>query len=287
MIRYMLQKDCPDKAEMSLKTTDQVWVEIQKLYQVIEKAKEAVPRFMEKGKENAGLFVAAKVQEAHKDQQVLKSNEKRVELLHEQNVLQLQAFKDVEASHDLKNADLQERLTRTALELGLLRDELESRKHQLTVSKSAECDVAKLTEKLQKEVDLLVCIAVELQSTTTLLTSNDQNKSVASLTADNDRLHAALKDAEAKLKLSEEKVTECEKVEQDVSQKLEKQQHKSTALDMELKALRQTNDAVKGDLEKVKSEYKVISDKYKNQTGAFAKVSEVSIHSIKLPLADC
>lgn len=169
MIRNSILKQCPDTADASLRTVGSIWTELETLCDIAQKAKDVVPPFMEKGREHTRLIVAAKIQETHGDyEQDLKRNDKRTELVKEQNSGQLQASKDVEAAYTQKNTDQQERLTRTLLDLGLLKEELGLTKDQLTTAKSAEQEASKLVEKLQKDADVLVRMILEFPATTLL-----------------------------------------------------------------------------------------------------------------------
>ena len=68
----------------------------------------------------------------------------------------------------------------------------------------------------------------------------------------------------------------------EVSEKLEKEQQKAAAVNKDLGILRKAQDTAKQELEKIKSEYNSLSDKYKYQSRAYGKLSEVSIHPIGL-----
>ena len=68
----------------------------------------------------------------------------------------------------------------------------------------------------------------------------------------------------------------------EVSEKLEKEQQKAAAVNKDLGILRKAQDTAKQELEKIKAEYNSLSDKYKYQSRAYGKLSEVSIHPIGL-----
>ena len=82
MIRSSILKQCPDTADASLRTVGSIWTELETLCDVAQKAKDVVPRFMEKGREHTRLIVAAKVQETHDDyEQEPKRNDKQTEIV--------------------------------------------------------------------------------------------------------------------------------------------------------------------------------------------------------------
>ncbi|KAF1972501.1 hypothetical protein BU23DRAFT_599585 [Bimuria novae-zelandiae CBS 107.79] len=261
LIREAIEKECPETAAASLQIVDTLWNDLEKLFAAARDAKEATPRFLKKQKQNIGLIVATKVLEVHEDvQQEMNCKDKKFNLMQEQVLGWQQAIHNVKANFDNKNADLQERLGRVQLEHGLLKDELDNAKNQLATALTAEKHATKVAEELQKQMESL-------------------NQSKAGIVTDNDNLRTTIKNLETKLKAVEEKATEYyEKEMRSMTEKLQKEQQKATALDTDLKVLRQTEEATRKESEKVKSEYKLLSEKYKNQGGVYAKVTEVHIY---------
>ena len=156
-IRETISKEVPETAAETLRTVDGLWIELEKLLEATRKAKEATPHFVEKCKENTGILIAAKIQETQDDcQRELDRKDKRAGLLYEQNAGQIQAFKDVEANYNHKNAELQEKYSRAKLENGLLREELEAKNSQLAVLQKSQDNAVKTAENSQKQVEELV-----------------------------------------------------------------------------------------------------------------------------------
>jgi hypothetical protein len=158
LISDSIKQERPDTAVASLKAVESLRLEMQKLIGATRQAQGALPYFLEKQKENSNLMAGAKIQEAHHDiQRELDHKDKKIKLGEELVFGQQQAFKDVEAEADYKTAELQERLTRLHMELGLVRTELNTMNGQLEKAHEAEKDAVKVRDELKQKLATLVC----------------------------------------------------------------------------------------------------------------------------------
>ncbi|KAJ4305624.1 hypothetical protein N0V90_001155 [Kalmusia sp. IMI 367209] len=260
LIREAIKKESPGSAEASLKAVNDLWEQLEKLAATTYEAKNALPRYLEKQKENISLIAVSKVQQAYLEtQQELDQQHKKVNIQHDVILAQQQAFKDHEVNTNgkLKEiTELQERISRFSLEKGALLTELNKVKDQLVKSQTAEEAAIKNAAELKKEVAVIT----------------DSKKSLFTESID---LRNTIKDVEAKLKEAEQKATEnYEKEIRRVTEELKKEQEKALALDTHVKALRINDTETRKEVEKTKAELKLLSEKYKNQSGEYAKVSE-------------
>ncbi|KAL1592671.1 hypothetical protein SLS60_011087 [Paraconiothyrium brasiliense] len=256
MITDAIQRERPDTADASLKVVANLRHELEKLVEASRQAQGALPYFLEKQKENASLLARTKIQEAHRDiQQELGLKDKKIQLGQELHLEQQQAYKDVEASANLRITELQERLTSIRMEQGLVKTELEEMKAQLKKAHATENDAVKARKELEEKLIML-------------------NESKDSISAENANIHGTIKDLENKLQAAEKEATEhFEKELRRLTDQLQKEQQKATSLEAHLKTLRQANETARKEVEKAKAESKLLSEKYRDQSGEYAKVS--------------
>ncbi|KAF9739069.1 hypothetical protein PMIN02_003092 [Paraphaeosphaeria minitans] len=241
LISDAIKHERPDTA--ALKVVENLRQEVNKLVETTRQMQGALPYFLEKQKEDSDLVAGAKYYQAHQDIQLeLDQKEKKIKLDQELVNGQQHALKDVEVDSSVENAEQQEHISRLQMDLGLVRSEMETQKDELKKAKAAEEDAAKMREVLEEKLETLIV-------------------SKRTLSAENENI----KGLEAKLKAAEDKVKEAA---EDYENQLQKEQQKVAS------TLRQADEAYRREFDKVKAELKLQSDKYNNQSTAYAKMAE-------------
>jgi uncharacterized protein YcbK (DUF882 family) len=87
-----------------------------------------------------------------------------------------------------------------------------------------------------------------------------------------------MKDHDAKLKAAKEEVAEYYKKKlESLEKQLQDEQQKAARLETRLNTLLQAAETSRREIDKVKVESNLLSEKYNNQSGAYAKKSEVCL----------
>ncbi|KAL1798325.1 hypothetical protein ACET3X_002362 [Alternaria dauci] len=248
--------------------TTQLWDELEQLFAAASEAKEALPVFLEKQRNNMSLYHSSLVNEAIKDtQDELNIQHKKINLQHNLILERQEAFlayKEQTADKLKELEDLHERVSRLTLEKGNLRTEIDKYSQLLEEERSTKAgDRQKLTG-LEKELETLV----------------DSKKQ---LLAEVDTMRKAVQDLEAKMNSSEQEITDRFTTElKSTADLLAKETQKATALNAMISQLKGGESTARLDADKAKKENKVLNEKYANQAiehaKAFTKLNEQIKH---------
>ncbi|ORY13140.1 hypothetical protein BCR34DRAFT_535926 [Clohesyomyces aquaticus] len=259
LIRTSVTKD--NKAlEEELKAVEELWSELEQLFRVAKEAKDAVPRFMDKQKENMSLYHSSCMKDAMNDsQQEVDIQLKKVNIQNTLILEQQQAFLDYKASTEkkLKNlGELQERCSRLTLERGLLTTERDTFKQQVEASCASSEEGLKVVEYLQAEVSKLQVSKQELVS-------------------DNDSLRKDVSDLQNQLESMKQKISDhFEKEVSRLNDLLSKESQKCVALDSLVRTLRSGDSGMKAELDKMKELQRNQQLKFTNQANEFAAINK-------------
>jgi hypothetical protein len=125
LIRAALKED----DATALKTVDDLWTELEQLFEAANGAKDALPDFLEKQRNNMALYHCSVMNETYREsQEELNMQHKKVNVQHGLILEQREAFQNYKAqtAGKLKDLDeLRERVSRLTLEKGNFKDELD------------------------------------------------------------------------------------------------------------------------------------------------------------------
>lgn len=159
LIREAVKLERPNTADVSLKVVESLQQEMDKLLSTAQQAQDALPNFFKKQEENSELVASARIHQAQQDiQEELDQKDKKNMLEQDLVYGQQQAPKDVDSDANHKNTELQERLSRLNLELGLVRTQLDSQNVQVAKAKAAENDASKILEVMEQKLETLVSV---------------------------------------------------------------------------------------------------------------------------------
>ncbi|KAF2251079.1 hypothetical protein BU26DRAFT_276030 [Trematosphaeria pertusa] len=259
-------KEGGDEASASLKSVDTLWQELEQLFEAAQNAKSALPDFLEKQKGNMSLYHNSVINETIREtQDELNLQHKKVNIQHSLILERQQAFLDHKAQTDAKLkefTELQERVSRLTLDKGLLRTELDNVQQHLDEERKGKAEGLQKAGSLKKEVEALEATKEKLAT-------------------EGDTLRATISDLQDKVKAAEHKATDhYEKEIRRVGEQLAKEQHKATALDTLVKALQKGDNSAKKEVEKLRTEQKLLQDKYNHQSAEYSKAFTVSDHTL-------
>ncbi|CAI9625115.1 hypothetical protein GT037_007437 [Alternaria burnsii] len=257
-------------------TLNGLWDELEQLFAAANEAKEALPVFLEKQRDNMSLYHSSMVNEAIKDtQDELNIQHKKVNIQHNLILEHQEAFlaHKEQTSNKLKELeDLQERVSRLTLEKGNFRTEVDKYMQLLEEERSTKAEDLRKVTSIEKELETLV----------------DSKKQ---LLAESDTLRKALQDVQAKMKSSEQEITDRFTTQlKSTADLLAKETQKTTALNTMINELKGGESTARLDADKSKKENKVLNEKYANQAAehaqAFMKLNEQikQIEGLKIDL---
>lgn len=242
---------------------EDLWKELEQLFEIANDTKAALPEFMEKQRDNMSLYHSSMMNETIREtQDELNLQHKKVNTQHNLILQQQEAFQQYKAQTGSKLDDLenfQERVSRLTLEKGNFRTEVDKYKELLNREVAAKADDAKTTVRLQKEVEKLVSLKEQLQ-------------------VENEVLCKKTTDMLDQLKSTEQKVTDrFTKQLKDKSNELQRETVKTASLNTLVNALKSGENAAKKELDKIKSDYRLLNSKYTNQASEHAAAFTVSL----------
>lgn len=263
LIREALKED--DAA--ALKTVDDLWTELELLLEAAKGAKDALPEFLEKQRDNMALYHGAMMNEAYQEtQQELNLQHKKVNLQHSVILEQQQSYQDFKAqmATRLKELeDLRERSSRLVLEKGNLKDEIDKYVKMLDKEQNTKAADLEKINGLQKELEALIGIKTELL-------------------VEVDRLQKVISDMQDKSQAAERKIADdfVEQLKIKADQ-LAKETAKSVQLATLLNQLKsqEANDKTangKTANDKLKADNKMIKEKYDAMSSEHAQAFKVS-----------
>ncbi|KAH5154796.1 hypothetical protein HBI25_096140 [Parastagonospora nodorum] len=260
LIREAVQKEDPN----ALKSVDDLWTELEQLFEAAQGTKEALPNFLEKQRNNMALYHASVMNETYRDSQdELKMQHKKVNLQHDLILEHQQAFQDYKAQTVFKFKeldDLQERVSRLTLEKGNFREEIDKYAKMLEHEQSTKAEDFKKVDALQGQLESLV----------------DSKKQML---AEVDGLQKTIGDLKEKMHSAEQQLTDRFTTElKEKTDLLAKETAKVTNLNSMISNLRTQESNVKMEMNKLSAESKLINDKYNHMASehsqAFSKGHE-------------
>ncbi|KZM22364.1 uncharacterized protein EKO05_0007741 [Ascochyta rabiei] len=243
---------------------DDLWKELEQLFEAANDAKAALPTFLEKQRDSMSLYHSSMMNETIcETQQELKLQHKKINTQHSLILEQQDAFQQYKEQTNSKVKELeslQERVSRLTLEKGNFRTEVDKYKGLLEQEVAKKAEDFKTANALQKELEILV-------------SSNKQ------LQVENETLRKTTTDMLDQLKGSEQRVTARFTKELKIkAEELEKETVKAASLGTLVNTLKIGEGSVKNELEKVKTENRLLSVKYNNlaseHAATFTKVNE-------------
>ncbi|KAJ4401454.1 hypothetical protein N0V91_007888 [Didymella pomorum] len=235
---------------------DNLWQELEQLFNAANEAKAALPEFMEKQRDNMSLYHSSMMNETIREtQQELNLQHKKVKTQHNLILEQQDAFLNYKAntSAQLKELEsLQERVSRLTLEKGNFRTEVDKYKDLLEQESARNAENLKAVDDLRKKLD-------------TLVTSQKP------LHAENETLRKTTTSMLEQLKTTEQRVTDrfAEELKAKAEQ-LQKETIKTASLNTLVSNLKDSEGTSKKEVEKLKNENRLMSVKYKCQASEYA-----------------
>ncbi|KAI4623462.1 hypothetical protein J4E80_003272 [Alternaria sp. BMP 0032] len=269
----LIRAESPDATNP---TVEALWNELEALFAAANDAKEKLPVFLEKQRDNMSLYHSSMVNEAIKDSQdELNTQHKKVNIQHNLILEHQEAF----LAHKEQTADklkeleaLQERVSRLTLEKGNFRTEIDNYAHLLEQARSTKEEDLRKVDALGKELETLV-------------------ESKKQLLAEADTLRKALEDVQAKTKADEQATTDRFTAElKSTADLLAKETQKNTALNTMISQLKGGESTARLEAEKAKKENRALNERYSNQAAehgkAFAKLNEQTkqVEGLKIDL---
>lgn len=276
LIREAVQKEDPT----ALKSVDDLWTELELLFQAAQGSKEALPTFLEKQRNNMALYHASAMNETYREsQEELNMQNKKartfilsilkvlmygqVNLQHGLILEHQQAFQDYKAqtASKLKDLeDLQERVSRLTLEKGNFRGEIEKYVQLLEQEQTTKAEDLKKAEALQKELDSLVATKKQLLAEIEVLEKTVSNLEENMQTTEQQLTNRFTAELKEKIDL------------------LSKETANSTGLNTLINNLKGQESNVKMEMAKVKAESKLMTDKYNRMATEHSQAFSVKLH---------
>jgi chromosome segregation ATPase len=260
-IREAVQKEDAS----ALKTVDDLWTELEQLFEAADGTKEALPEFLEKQRNNMALYHASAMNETYRDSQSeLNLQYKKVNLQHSLILEHQQAFQEHKAKTATKLAeleDLQERVSRLTLEKGNFRDEIDRYAQLLKKDQATRADDLKNADALHEELKTLVSSRKQLLSEV-------------------DGMQKTISDLQDKLQSTEKRITDRFTAEvKEKTDSLAKETAKTMNLTSLINTLKGHESSAKMEIEKVKAESKLLTEKYNRMAAEHSQAFTVRIRN--------
>ncbi|KAJ4308783.1 hypothetical protein N0V94_009207 [Neodidymelliopsis sp. IMI 364377] len=235
---------------------DGLWKELQQLFEAMHDANAALPSFMEKQRDSMSLYHSSMMNETIREtQDELNLQHKKVNTQHNLILEQQEAFQHykTQTTPKLKELEnLQERVSRLTLEKGNFRTEVDKYKELLEQETVRKAEDLKTAGALQKEIETLMSSKKQLQ-------------------AENETLQKSITDMLEQLKNTEQRVTERFVKELETkAEELQRETVKSASLNTLVNTLKTGESNTKKELDKIKSENRLLNVKYTNQASEHA-----------------
>jgi hypothetical protein len=259
LIREAVQKEDPS----TLKTFDNLWAELEQLFAAAKNAKDALPNFLEKQRNNMALYHSSMMNETFRESQdELDLQHKKVSLQHGLILEHQQAFQDYKAqtASKLKEIEeLQERVSRLTLEKGHFRGEIDKYAKMLELEQATRAEDLKKAQALQKELE-------------TIATSKKQ------LLLEVEGLEKTINELHEKVQVTKHEITaRCTIELQAKSDMLEKESIKTASLNAMVNTLKEQESSAKQEMAKAKAEVKTVTEKYSRMVTEHSQTFSVRI----------
>jgi chromosome segregation ATPase len=261
LIRESIKKDSPTAAS-DLATVDNIWKELEQLFEAAKEAKNALPTFLEKQKNNMSLYHNSVLNETMRESQAeLDLQHKKVNLQHSLILEHQQAFQEYKATTDPKlgqRTALEEQVSRMTLDKGLVKQQFAELQQELERFRISKVEDNKKSEDLQKEVNSL------------LATKN-------SLSTEASTMRKALSELQDKVKIEQQQATD--RHEKEVRQKTEqivREEQKVASLQKLITELKGGNLDTQKVLNQQTKAKKALQEKFDNLSREHAEAFNVS-----------
>lgn len=156
----LIRESLQEENTVDMKAVDDLWAELEQLFVAANEAKVALPNFLEKQRNNLGLYHTSMMHETIREtQQELNIQHKKVNIQHNLILEHQEAFqfyKEQTAAKIKELEDLQERVSRLTLEKGNFRTEIDKYKRLLEKEKAIKVENLHKADSLQKELETLL-----------------------------------------------------------------------------------------------------------------------------------
>lgn len=246
----------------ALELFDKIWMEFVALTSATTDVQKAIPKLLEKQKDNMNLAHALKLND------VIKETEDEVNIQHNKVTIQNNLIREQQAAFDnfkdetsskLKDMEtLKERVSRLTLEKGIYRTEVDTLKQQLDQESLLKVNMRKECDTLHSKLkDLL-----------------DANKDLA---MEREKLRRNIHDVQENAEEVEPKVTNG--FGKDLKDALSAEQLKSASLTVKVDTLTTKESAARVEVDRMKQELKAFDHKYNQLATQYAQISTVSFPS--------
>lgn len=244
LIRKVVQKEDAS----ALKSVDDLWTELEQLFEAAKGTKNSLPNFLEKQRNNMALYHASVMNETYRESQAeLNMQHKKINLQHGLILEHQQAFQDYKAQTAFKLKeleDLQERVSRLTLEKGNFRGEVEKYAQLLEKEQTTRAEDLRRADALNRELESLAASKKQL-----LTEIEDLQKTTT--------------DLQARIQATEQQVTDRFTAElKEKADLLAKETEKTASLTTLINTLKRNEKNFKMEIDKAKAETKLTSEKY-------------------------
>jgi hypothetical protein len=259
LIREAVQKE----DSSTLKTVDILWAELEQLFAAAKNAKDALPTFLEKQRNNMALYHSSMMNETFRESQdELNLQHKKVSLQHGLILEHQQAFQDYKAQtvSKLKEIEeLQERVSRLTLEKGHFRGEIDKYAKMLELEQATKAEDLQKAEALQKELE-------------TIATSKNE------LLLEVEGLEKTISELHEKVQTTEHEITAryTNKL-QAKSNMLEKETIKTASLSATVNTLKEQESSAKQEMAKANAAIKTVTEKYSRMATEHSQTFSVRV----------
>jgi predicted nucleic acid-binding Zn-ribbon protein len=249
--------------DSSLQTVDELWADLERLFEAAKGATDALPSFLEKQRNNMALYHSSQMNETYLEaQQELNMQHKKVNLQHGLILEHQQAFQDFKAKTATKLAELeelQESVSRLTLEKGNYRGEIDKYLQMLEQESATKVEDQKKLKALQTELATL-------------------NTSKQNLVAETETLRKTISGLEDEIKAAQQVAADRSAVEHQAKEdQLAKESTKIAHLNTVIEALKGDGGNSKKEVEKLKTEFRLLNDKYIRMGAEHAQAFNVSL----------
>jgi DNA repair exonuclease SbcCD ATPase subunit len=259
----IIQEAVQKEDASALKTVDDLWIELEQLFDAANGTKEALPEFLEKQRNNMALYHASAMNETYRDSQAeLNMQYKKVNLQHSLILEHQQAFQEHKVKTATKLAeleDLQERMSRLTLEKGNFRDEIDRYAQLLEKDQATRADDLKKAEALHEELK-------------TLASSKKQ------LLAEADSMQKTITELQDKSQSTKKQISDCFSAEvKEKADLLAKETVKTANLSTLINNLEGQETSAKTEIDRVKAESKLLNEKYNRMATEHSQTFSVRV----------
>lgn len=260
----LLHESLQKEGVADTKPIDGLWAELEQLVAAAGDAKAAMPVFLEKQRNNMGLYHSSMLNETIRDtQEEVDIQQKKIRIQHNLILEQQEAFQEYKAqtaSKLKKLEELQERVSRLTLERGNFRTDIDSYKHLLEKEQELKAGEIEKVGALEKELGAL-------------------RASKTQLLEEANALRETLRNLQEQMQLSGEQSSDKFAAELKAkADQLAEEAESNRALKNSIEAYKTTEATLKIQADNLKQQNTAIKEKYSQQAAehaqAFSNLSE-------------